>query len=357
MCSIHLRLRPTRYEDFRRGGLVNRKRQLDTETKSARRPHRQIATKGQLGRSPLHDVPHRGDEYPAPCLRANARRCNIPALPLEPALRADLVCLAISLYAVKYSENAMEIVMRFTTIGILFTVIVIAVPAAAQPALSPTATVRKVVAATKLPTVTNVPLYFKVQSIALSSAETISGANSVLYQLSGSTEVSGVGETKRLTAGDGLLISAGTTAELKAVSGAPSVVLQFLLSTASDLDRPTATGPAAVKELYRTAGPIPDLKSGAYDLNLTQVTFPAGMPSNPPHHRSGAALYYIVSGTGANTVDGNTEAKGPGSLVYEPYGLVHQWGNPGNEPLTFVTFNINHEGVAAVLPGVPARTQ
>ena len=34
-----------------------------------------------------------------------------------------------------------------------------------------------------------------------------------------------------------------------------------------------------------------------------------------------------------------------------------KWGNPGNEALTFVTFNMNHEGVAAVLPGVPARTQ
>ena len=206
---------------------------------------------------------------------------------------------------------------------------------------------------------TNVPLYFKVQSIALSPGEKsrVSGSSSVLYQLSGSTDVSGVDNTKTLTSGDGLLIAAGTTAELKGVSGAPSVVLEFLLSAASDLDRPAATGPAAVKELYRTAAPIPDLKSGRYDLNLTQVTFPAGMPSNAPHHRSGAALYYIVSGTGANTVEGKIEAKGPGSLVYEPYGLVHQWGNPGNEPLTFVTFNINHEGVAAVLPGVPARTQ
>ncbi len=54
--------------------------------------------------------------------------------------------------------------MRLTTIGILFTAMVIAVPAAAQPA-SPTATVRKVVAATKLSNVTNAPLYFKVQSI------------------------------------------------------------------------------------------------------------------------------------------------------------------------------------------------
>jgi mannose-6-phosphate isomerase-like protein (cupin superfamily) len=112
-----------------------------------------------------------------------------------------------------------------------------------------------------------------------------------------------------------------------------------------------------VRELYRTAGPIPDLKPGGYDLNLTRVTFPAQMPSNPPHHRSGAALYFIISGTGANTVDGKTEARGPGSLIYEPYALVHQWGNPGNKPLIFLAFNINPEGVAAVLPGAPASNQ
>jgi mannose-6-phosphate isomerase-like protein (cupin superfamily) len=81
------------------------------------------------------------------------------------------------------------------------------------------------------------------------------------------------------------------------------------------------------------------------------------MPSNPPHHRSGAALYFIISGTGANTVDGKTEALGPGSLIYEPYALVHQWGNPGEEPLIFLAFNINPEGVAAVLPGAPAKNQ
>ena len=44
-------------------------------------------------------------------------------------------------------------------------------------------------------------------------------------------------------------------------------------------------------------------------------------------------------------------------LIYEPYGLMHQWGNPGDEPLTFLAFNINPEGVAAVLPGAPAKSQ
>jgi quercetin dioxygenase-like cupin family protein len=216
-----------------------------------------------------------------------------------------------------------------------------------------------VIAATKLPTVTDVPLHFKAVSITLQPDEKsgVSAANGILYQMSGSTEIALDGEAKMLNAGEGLFIAGGKTAALTAGSGGPSAFLHFFLVPAVDLGRPVETAPAAVRELYRTATPIPDLKPGGYDLNLTRVTFPAQMPSNPPHHRSGAALYYIISGTGANTVDGKTEARGPGSLIYEPYALVHQWGNPGNEPLIFLAFNINPEGVAAVLPGAPANKQ
>jgi hypothetical protein len=62
----------------------------------------------------------------------------------------------------------------------------------------------------------------------------------------------------------------------------PSTFLHFLLAQAADLDRAAETQPAAVKELYRTAAPIPDLKPGRYDINLSRITFPPGMPSNPP---------------------------------------------------------------------------
>jgi quercetin dioxygenase-like cupin family protein len=144
---------------------------------------------------------------------------------------------------------------------------------------------------------------------------------------------------------------------LNAGNDEASSFIQFFLVSAVDLDRPAASAPAAVTELFRTKALIPDLKSGGYDLNLTRVTFPAQMPSNAPHHRSGAALYYIISGVGANTVEGKTEEKGPGSLIYEPFGLVHQWGNPGNDPFTFLAFNINPEGVAAVVAGAPAKSQ
>jgi len=250
--------------------------------------------------------------------------------------------------------------MQFRTTGLLL-LGAMALPASAAAQTTPAvpAITRSVVAAAKLPTVTDGPLHFKAVSVTLQPDEKsgISAANGILYQISGSTEVALDGEAKMLDAGEGLFIAGGKTAGLTAGSGGPSTFLHFFLAPAADLDRPAEAPPAAVKELYRTAAPIPDLKPGGYDLNLTRVTFPAQMPSNPPHHRSGAALYFIISGTGANTVDGKTEARGPGSLVYEPYALVHQWGNPGNEPFTFLAFNINPEGVAAVLPGAPAKNQ
>ena len=250
--------------------------------------------------------------------------------------------------------------MQFRTTELLL-LGAMALPAsgAAQTAPAPPAITRTVVAATKLPTVTDVPLHFKAASVTLQPGEKsgVSAPNGILYQMSGSTEVSLGDEAKMLSDGEGLFIAGGKTATLTAGSRGPSTFLHFFLATAADLDRPAETSPATVRELFRTAAPIPDLKPGGYDLNLTRVTFPAQMPSNPPHHRSGAALYYIISGAGANTVDGKTEARGPGCLIYEPYALVHQWGNPGNEPLIFLAFNINPEGVAAVLPGAPANKQ
>jgi quercetin dioxygenase-like cupin family protein len=154
-----------------------------------------------------------------------------------------------------------------------------------------------------------------------------------------------------------LFISTGNVATLKAGDGGLSTLLHFLLASTTELDKFVVTPPAVVQELYRTAAPLPALKLGGYDLNLTRVTFPAQMPSNPPHHRSGAALYYVVSGTGENTVEAKVEAKAPGSFIYEPFGLVHQWGNPGASPFTFLAFNISPEGVPAVLPGAPAKSQ
>jgi len=233
----------------------------------------------------------------------------------------------------------------------------LAVTAPAQTPPAAPAITRTVVAGTKLASLGGSPLYFRAVSVSIPAGQKISFSarpNGILYQLSGSTEVS-AGEAKTITGGGGVLIAGGTTASLTAGNGEQSTLLYFLLAPKEALDQPVAAALATVKELYRTAAPLPELKPGSYELNLTRVTFPPGMPSNPPHHRSGAALYYIVSGTGANTVDGKTADRGPGSLIYEPFGLVHRWGNPGSEPLTFLAFNINPEGVPAVVPETPAK--
>jgi len=235
----------------------------------------------------------------------------------------------------------------------------IAAPAAAQTPPPAAATARTVVASTKLPALGDTPVHFKAVSVTLppGTSSSVSSTDGILYQLSGSTTVLIGGEIKTLSPGGGMFIAGGSAAMLKAGDAEPSLFLHFLLAPAADLDKPLEAPPAVVQELYRTASPLPALKPGRYDLNLTRVTFPAQMPSNAPHHRSGAALYYILAGTGANTVEGKLETRTSGSLIYEPFGLVHQWGNPGASPLTFLAFNINPEGVAAVVAEAPPKTQ
>ena len=206
--------------------------------------------------------------------------------------------------------------------------------------------------------VSDAPMHFKSLSVTLApeAASSMAAGNGILYQVSGSTAVTLDAGTKVLGSGEGLFIASGRTVSLKAAPGEPSVLLHFLLVSAMSVDQQVESTPAAVRELFRTTAPIPELKPGRHDINLTRITFAARTPANPPHHRTGAALYYVLAGTGANTIAGTTEAKGPGSFVYEPSGLVHQWGNAGDEPFTFLVFNINPEGMAAVVPAAPLRS-
>ena len=73
---------------------------------------------------------------------------------------------------------------------------------AAQTPPSPPAIVRTVVAATKLPSLDDAPLYFKAVSVSIAPGQKISlsGPNGIVYQLSGSTEVSAA-EAKTMQGG------------------------------------------------------------------------------------------------------------------------------------------------------------
>ena len=114
--------------------------------------------------------------------------------------------------------------MQFRTIGLLL-LGAMALPAAgtAQTTPAPPAITRTVIAASKLPTVTEVPLHFKAVSITLQpdTKSGVSVANGILYQMSGSTEVALDGEAKTLNAGVGLFIASGKTAALTGGWGGP----------------------------------------------------------------------------------------------------------------------------------------
>jgi quercetin dioxygenase-like cupin family protein len=248
--------------------------------------------------------------------------------------------------------------MRFAIFGTVLLAAASISPAEAQNPPTPPAAARTVVASAKLPELDATPVYFCALDVILpigAASHIAASPNGILYQLEGSTEIAAGGETKTLAPGEGYFLAGGRDAVLKAGTDGPSHTLHFLLMPAAALDKPVETESAAITELYRTTAPIPDLEPGAYDINLTRVTFPPRMPTNPPHHRSGAALYYILSGTGANTIAGMTTVRGPGALIYEPSSLVHQWGNPGAQPWTFLAFNINPDGVPAVVMEAPPK--
>ena len=230
-------------------------------------------------------------------------------------------------------------------VGVLFTA-----SAYAQPPPQ-TGTVRSVLGSVALPNVADAPRYYKVVRVTLpaGAAADHSAPVGFVFGLSGSLEVAAAGARQLLSQGEGLALGGEGKATLTAKGGKDAVFLHFVLARADELDRPIASAPAKATELFRTSAPIPGLKVGPYEFTLVRVTFPPHAPPNPPHRRSGAAVYYVYAGTGSFVADGKEEAKPAGVVHYEPYTLVHQWANPKDVPLVLIQANISQEGVPAVI--------
>jgi quercetin dioxygenase-like cupin family protein len=237
----------------------------------------------------------------------------------------------------------------------LLTGCLLAAPAGAQsppgPGASGSTVIRTVLATTGLPSVTDTPLHFRLLRVTVPGGEstTYSGATGIIYLLSGGLAVSVDGDRQTLREGDAVVVTKGKTAALRTTGSDPATLLYFMLPRVEELNAPGPRAPLAATELYRTAAPIPGLKSGPYEFSLVRVSFPPRFPLNPPHHRSGAALYYVLSGTGATATGGRTEARPAASIQYEPFDLIHQWTNPGGAPLVLLQANISQEGVPAVI--------
>jgi hypothetical protein len=212
-----------------------------------------------------------------------------------------------------------------------------------NPAATRLATVR-------LPSVVDMPLYFRLYSIHLPPAQrTIyEGANAMLYGLSGTAAVDIDGTPQPLPAGAGTFIAAGRIATISASTSEPVAVLLFMLTPRPNQRRVTLDRPAVVKELFRTPEALPGLRGGPYEFTLTRLTFAAGRPASAPYYRSGAALDYVLAGTAAVTADGKTDATPADAPLFERYSWVHRLTNLGAGPLVLLQANINREGEPAV---------
>ena len=173
----------------------------------------------------------------------------------------------------------------------------------------------------------------------------------MLYDLSGALAMDIDGAAAEpLAEGAGAFIAAGQAVTISAAVSEPTDLLVFVLTARPNLRRPLFDRPAIVRELYRTPDPLPGLEAGPYEFSLVRLTFPAGMPADAAHYRSGAALDYVLAGSGAVTADGNTGALSGGMTLFEGSGWVHGLANPGNVPLVLLQANISRDGAPAVHP-------
>jgi hypothetical protein len=203
-----------------------------------------------------------------------------------------------------------------------------------------------------LASVVDMPIYFRLYRARLPAAQHASyrGSSAMLYDLSGAPAI-GIdgGAAQPLDQGTGAFVAAGQTATLSASGSEPSDLLLFVL-TARPNQLPPLDRPAIVKELYRTPDPLPDLRAGAYEFSLARLRFAAATPAGPAEYRSGAALDYVLAGTGALTAEGKTEAVSAEMPLFERFGWVHRWANPGDQPLILLQANISREGDPATHP-------
>jgi len=240
----------------------------------------------------------------------------------------------------------------------LATVLVVALlgmPAVAEPQSDRPALT--VLASGHLDSVIEVPLFFRLYRARLPAAQHASyqGSSAMLYDLSGASMIQiGGGAAEPLAEGAGVFIAAGQEVTITAAASEPTDLLLFLLTARPNQGRRLLSRPAVAQELLRTGDPLPGLKAGPYEFSLVRVTFPPGMQADPAHYRSGAALDYVLAGTGALTADGKTEAGLAGMALFEGFGWVHSLTNPGETPLVLLQANISREGEPAVVPA-PAR--
>lgn len=235
--------------------------------------------------------------------------------------------------------------------ALLATALAVAVPLDAQenPSARP---IRLLLASSKLPSVVSTPMHFKLVQVTVPAGQSIaySGPHGMICPVTGGlTVVAADGERKSVQEGEGLYVAGGQPATLTPRPGGVATFLHYLLLPAADLGTTFHGRPAGVTELYRTAEAIPNLKPGPYEFTLTRVMVQSKSPAPPMHHRSGGALYYVLSGTWAIHLEDRVEPRGRGMVQFEPNGFVHTWQNVGDGVGALLQANISPEGAPEII--------
>lgn len=70
--------------------------------------------------------------------------------------------------------------------------------------------------------------------------------------------------------------------------------------------------------------------------SLAEARLGVGCATTPHHHARTEEIYYILSGTAAMTLDGETRPVGPGDAIAIPAGARHTIRNTGDRELVFL---------------------
>ena len=243
-----------------------------------------------------------------------------------------------------------EATLRWAKIAAALLVLTVVAPVPARTITHSSSNEGTVIASTMLPDLSGQSLYVAVVGgrVPPDGTSLTSSSDEFFFQLAGRIEFALDGFSGVMDAGQAVFVPRGARVTLKPELHQTSRYLRFMLT--DDKGRGTIDMPAPDERvIYGTGAPIHGRWPGRYVLDLIKVTLPEQAPPDPPHRRSGAALHLVLSGFGAETADGATVARSPGSVSFEPGSLVYQWSNPGSRPLTYLVFNFNPAGEDAVL--------
>ena len=217
----------------------------------------------------------------------------------------------------------------------------------APAAEGPAAPVRTVLAKAVLPNPGGEPRYFRLLQGDLEPGRAIPAMEDeamVFVLPGGPLAVTAAGGRTTVAPGEALRVAGHSGARFEAAEKRATGFLVICLGPAG------SKGPEdeGIAELFRCREPLSGLGAGPLAFDLTQVTFPPHMPANPSHHRTGDALYVVLSGSGEFTTQGKTVPKPPGTCHFEASGMVHQWANPGGAPLVLLVANVTLDGTPAL---------